>query len=147
MSSIQVFPWKTTVCWVPSKVSRVPPSCWARSTPALYCVAVAQPARILRLRRVLHQWLDQALVHVNSLGGVGTQRAVGAGGAVGGEVVERFLERGGLADLLLYLVRIGVDGAVEDHRSNLVGVSLGVERSDPGAVRVAEIGQLVIAKA
>ena len=39
MSSMQVLPWKTTVCWVPSKVSRVPPSCWARSTPALYGVA------------------------------------------------------------------------------------------------------------
>ena len=68
-------------------------------------------------------------------------------GAVGGVVVERLLERGGLADLLLDLVGIGVDGAVEDHRSHLVGIRLGVERPDPGAVRVAEIGQLVVAKA
>ena len=96
---------------------------------------------------MLHQWLDQALVHVHGLGGVGAQRAVRAVGAVGGVVVERLLERGGLADLLLDLVRVGVDGAVEDHRSNLVGVGLGVERSDPGAVRVAEIGQLVVAEA
>ena len=34
MSSTHVSPWKTTVCWVPSKVSSVPPSWLARSTPA-----------------------------------------------------------------------------------------------------------------
>jgi len=86
------------------------------------------------------------VVHIDRLGRIGAQRAVGARGAIGGVIVERLLERGGLADLLLDLVGVGVDGAVEDHRSNLVGIGLGVGRSDAGAVRVAEIGQLLVAE-
>ncbi|COZ25203.1 Uncharacterised protein [Mycobacterium tuberculosis] len=38
-SSMQLSPWNTTVCWVPSKVSNEPRSWFARSTPALYGVA------------------------------------------------------------------------------------------------------------
>ena len=95
---------------------------------------------------LLDQRVDHALVDVDGLGRVGAQRAVRVLRAVGGVVVERRLERGGLPDVGLDRVGVGVDGAVEDHRAHVLRELLGVERPDPGAVRVAEVGQLVVAE-
>ena len=86
------------------------------------------------------------MVDVDGLGRVGAERAVRALRAVGGVVVERRLEGRGLPDVGLDRVGIGVDGAVEDHRAHVLRVGLGVQRPDPGAVRVPEVGQLLVAE-
>ncbi len=109
-------------------------------------VAVAQTTRILCGSGLLDQRVDQAVVDVVDLGRVGAQRAVRAGRAVGGVVVERGLERGGLVDVGFDRIGVGVDGAVEDHRADLVRVVLGVLGADAGAVRVTQVGQLVVAE-
>ena len=71
---------------------------------------------------------------------------VGVGRAVGGVIVERLLERGGLADVGLGRIGVGVDGAVQDHRPHVLRIGLGVAGPDPGAVGVTEIGQLLVAE-
>ena len=108
-------------------------------------VAVGQPARILGLGRLVHQRIDHTAVHRNGFRRIGAQRAVEGLGAVGGEVVERLLERRRLVEVGLDRVGVGVDGAVENHRAHVLRELLGVGRADPGAVGVAEVGQLVVA--
>ena len=95
--------------------------------------------------RVDHR-VDQAVVDVDGFGRIGAQRAGRLLGAVGGVVVERVLESLGLPQVGLDGIGVGVDGAVEDHRPHVLRVGLGVGGADPGAVRVAEVGQLVVAQ-
>ena len=109
------------------------------------CIAVGQSAWITRGHRTLHQWIHQALVNLDSLVGVDTQRTGRVIGAVRGVVVERLLECLGLIDIGLDRVGVGINGAVEDHRPHFVRVRLGIGRADPGPVGVAKIVQLVIA--
>lgn len=73
-------------------------------------------------------------------------RAVGAGGAVGGEGLPGQLVVGGAVQVLPVAVERGVDDAVQDEAADPRGEELGVRRAQIGAVRVAEVVQALVAE-
>ena len=65
--------------------------------------------------------------------------------AVGDEARQLHLEGLRLAGPQLDLGEAGVDGAIEHHGADVVGVAVGVHRADERPVREAQVGQLLIA--
>ena len=107
-------------------------------------VVVRQPARVGRWRRLVQQRVDEVVIDLHRLRGVLAQRAPRRERAVGGVVVERHLESGRLVEHPLHASRRGIDGAVEHHRPDPVGVRLGEQCTDLRAVGVAQVGQLLV---
>jgi hypothetical protein len=86
------------------------------------------------------------VVAVDELRRVGAERAARRLGAVGGIVVERLLESRVLADAAFDRIEVGIDRTVENHGPDSLGKTLGVGRTEFGAVGEAEIVDLVFAQ-
>src|SRR5690606_26886475 len=77
------------------------------------------------------------------LGAAGAERAVGAADAVGGEGIEGGGEAGGLVAVELLGVERGVHRPVQDQAAGAGGEEPGVGGAEEGAVREADVVQLV----
>ena len=74
------------------------------------------------------------------------QGAVALLDAVGRPLPGGALEALGLAEVDLLRGEVGGDDAVEHHPADLLGEEVGVDRAEVGAVRLAEVGELLLAE-